>query len=163
MNLERKEIVWAARGLWEHQHDPDALDNGNLLIFDNQGKKGKGGMSRILEWNPSTSVVEWCYSGTTEVPFSSASRGCEELLPNGNVLITESNNGRLVEVTRDGQVAWEFHNPHRDEEKGNLVAVVYSAQRYRTDELTFLSAEQTARAGGSVRDQVAQNDAGERD
>ncbi|MCC7087445.1 MAG: hypothetical protein IT427_20775 [Pirellulales bacterium] len=146
LNIEREEIVWASRGIWEFQHDPDALDNGNLLIFDNQGNKGKGGKSRILEWNPETTAIEWAYVGDTKKPFETSSRGCQDLLPNGNVLITESNNGRLVEVTRDGKVAWEFHNPHRDAKKGDLVAVVYSAERYRAEQLTFLTSEQLAKA-----------------
>jgi hypothetical protein len=162
LNLERQEIVWASRGIWVHQHDPDALDNGNLLIYDNQGKQAKGGISRILEWNPSTSAIEWCYSGNAAEPFASSSRGCEQLLPNGNVLITESNNGRLVEVTRDGQIAWEFHNPHRDEEKGDLVAVVYSAQRYPTEELTFLTPGELARAKSTPPESVAQKSAAKR-
>lgn len=146
MNLEREEIVWAARGLWQEQHDPDVLDNGNILIFDNQGNKGLYGMSRIMEWNPATNAIDWCYEGSEDEPFQSASRGCEQVLPNGNLLITESNNGRLVEVTRDKKIAWEYHNPHRDNEKGQLVAVLYSAERYSAAELTFLTPQQVAAA-----------------
>jgi hypothetical protein len=156
MNLEREEIVWAARGMWQEQHDPDVLDNGNILIFDNQGNKGLYGMSRILEWNPATNNVEWCYDGNEQEPFQSTSRGCEQLLPNGNLLITESNNGRLVEVTRDKKIAWEYHNPHRDEEKGDLVAVLYSAERYHADTLTFLSPKPVA-TGEPSKDSLSAN------
>jgi hypothetical protein len=142
VNIEREEVVWAARGIWEFQHDPDPLDNGNLLIFDNRGNNGPGGISRILEWNPRSGAIDWCYVGTALEPFESNSRGCQELLPNGNMLITESNRGRLFEITRNGETVWEFNNPHRLEENKTLTGVMYSAQRYSRDALTFLGPEQ---------------------
>jgi hypothetical protein len=146
LNLERQEIVWAARGVWQYQHDPDPLPNGNILLFDNCGKRSAGGESRIIEWNPASGAIEWCFAGTEERKFESVSRGCQQLLPNGNVLITESNNGRLLEVTRDGLVAWEFNNPHRYQQKNKYVAVVCSGQRMAASELTFLKAASVARS-----------------
>jgi hypothetical protein len=38
-------------------------------------------------------------------------RGAQQRLPNGNTLITESEAGRLLEVTADGEVVWEYINP----------------------------------------------------
>ena len=32
-------------------------------------------------------------------------------LLNGNTLITESNEGRIIEVTNTGDIVWEFLNP----------------------------------------------------
>ncbi len=153
LNLKRQEIVWAAGGIWRGQHDPDPLENGNVLLFDNCGNRGAGGESRILEWNPVSGAVQWRFCGTEDKPFESVSRGCQQLLPNGNVLITESNNGRLLEVTRDQQVVWEFNNPHRYEETNKYVAVVSSAQRYAASELTFLnpaSATQPKESGSTA-------------
>ncbi|MCC7083488.1 MAG: hypothetical protein IT427_00610, partial [Pirellulales bacterium] len=106
INLQREEVVWAARGMWKGQHDCDPLENGNIMLFDNRGNCGDGGTTRILEWNPRTGAIEWCYRGSREQFFESESRGGQQLLPNGNVLITESNNGRIFEVTRDGEIAW---------------------------------------------------------
>ncbi|HZL89330.1 MAG TPA: arylsulfotransferase family protein [Pirellulaceae bacterium] len=154
LNLKRREIVWVARGVWLWQHDPDPLANGNILLFDNCGKRTAGGESRILEWNPVSGAIEWSFRGTDERKFESLSRGCQQLLPNGNVLITESNNGRLLEVTRDGQVAWEFNNPHRYEETNKYVAVVTSAQRLAASELTFLKPASAAESNPS-RSQAA--------
>jgi hypothetical protein len=138
VNLERGEVVWAARGIWERQHDCDPLPSGNILLFDNQGRRAAGGRSRILEWNPSTGAIAWEFAGSAERPFESLARGSQQLLRNGNVLITESNNGRLLEVARDGQIVWEFINPDRFEGRPDRIAVVCSAVRYRRDELTFL-------------------------
>ena len=33
-------------------------------------------------------------------------------LPNGNTLVCEGASGRIFEVTRDGEMVWEFLNPH---------------------------------------------------
>ena len=35
-------------------------------------------------------------------------------MPNGNTLITDSNNGRVFEVTKNGEVVWEFYNIDTD-------------------------------------------------
>jgi hypothetical protein len=108
------------------------------MLFDNKGRRAAGGRSRIIEWNPNTGAVVWQYAGTAERPFESLARGCQQQLPNGNVLITESNNGRLLEITRDGQIVWEFINPDRFEGRQERIAVVCSGVRYRQDELPFL-------------------------
>jgi hypothetical protein len=50
-------------------------------------------------------------------------------LPNGNTLITESDGGRLFEVTADGQIVWEFVNPVRGGEKAGLIAILTWAAR----------------------------------
>ena len=43
--------------------------------------------------------------------------------PNGNTLMVESDNGRLVEATRDGRIVWEFINPNMSEEREPSVIV----------------------------------------
>jgi hypothetical protein len=138
VNLDREEVVWAAHGIWQRQHDPDILENGNIMVFDNLGNLGAGGRSRVLEWNPVNGAVAWRYCGNKEKPFESSTRGCQQLLPNGNVLITESNAGRLLEVTHDDQIVWEFCSPDRSGDNNELVAMVTSGQRYDADDLTFL-------------------------
>ena len=43
LDVEDEEIIWATRGPWLRQHDPDLLANGDILLFDNQGHLGPGG------------------------------------------------------------------------------------------------------------------------
>ena len=98
LDLDEERIVWAVRGPWLAQHDPDILANGNILLFDNLGNfldadgsdaEGGGGRSRILEFDPSTMEIAWQYAGTDEEPFESDVRASQERLANGNTLITE--------------------------------------------------------------------------
>jgi hypothetical protein len=132
LDIESEKIVWALRGGWIAQHDPDVLTNGNILMYDNLGGFGEGGRTRILEVDPVSGGVVWRYEGSAEQPFFSEARGAQERLPNGNTLITETAGGRLFEVTPDGRMVWEFINPVRAEhpETGKpIVPIVSWAQR----------------------------------
>ena len=105
-------IKWSGGpGVVDHQHQPTALKNGNVLVFDN-GPLAK--RSRVLEVDPGGGKIVWSYQGTPPGSFFSAIGGGCQALPNGNVLITESVKGRVFEVTRAGQTVWDFHNPDMD-------------------------------------------------
>ena len=127
LDLEREQIVWALRGPWLRQHDADLLPDGRMLLFDNEG--GAGGKSRILEFDPTTLAITWSYAGDDEHGFYSRVRSGQERLPNGNTLITESDGGRLLEVTRAGEIVWEYLNPERGGAAGELIPIVSWGQR----------------------------------
>ncbi|SCX81305.1 arylsulfotransferase family protein [Thiohalorhabdus denitrificans] len=138
LDPETEEVVWALRGPWLSQHDPDILPNGNLLLFDNRGHFGPGDRSRIAEVDPSTGGVVWAFSGDEERPLESRIRGAQQPLDNGNILITESNGGRLLEITPDGEVVWEYVNPRRamDEDGKSFTPVVSWGQRVTPEYLS---------------------------
>jgi hypothetical protein len=130
LDPERGEIVWARTGGWRRQHQPTFLDDGNLLMFDNRGPGGDPARekSRVIEVDPRTGAVVWQYGGPGGDLFSKTLGSCQRL-PNGNTLITESENGRALEVTRDGRVVWELYNPNRAGEHRELVAVLFEVIR----------------------------------
>ncbi len=110
---------------------------GNILIFDNGGQAGLGkpspcaptgycnatrAYSRVLEIDPVTLKVVWSYNDPSEFPGSVEeltitdnlfSHYCSsaDRLPNGNTLITEFLHGRIIEVTPEREIVWEFINP----------------------------------------------------
>ncbi len=142
LDLAQERIVWAVRGPWLAQHDPDILANGNMLLFDNLGNfldaegndaEGAGGRSRIIEFDPATTEIVWQYAGTDLAPFESDVRASQERLANGNTLITEETGGRILEVTPAGEIVWEFVNPvraeGRGEDGGDLIPILSWAQR----------------------------------
>ena len=96
-----------------HQHAPVALENGNILAFDNGNfRTGKHvAFSRVLEINPTTHEVVWSYADELVNAFYTAYMGSAQRLPNGNTHITESSTGRLFEVTPAGEVVWEYIIP----------------------------------------------------
>ncbi len=134
--------VWATSGPWHFPHDPDPLDNGNILIFDNCHTFGTQALSRVVEFDPRSSQIEWSFSQAEgSAPLLSQVRSCQQLLANGNVLITESDHGRLLEVTHDGKVVWEYINPIRGGDRDELTPVVSGGTRYGYVDLPFLMSE----------------------
>ena len=91
-------------------------------------------------WNmiPRRETLFGSITGTAESPFRSDLRSRQQLLPGGNVLITEADGGRLLEVTRSGEVVWEYMNPIRGGEDEELIPVVCGGRRYSAKELPFL-------------------------
>jgi hypothetical protein len=108
-------IEWLLTGPWRHQHTPSLLPGGGLLLFDNLGAEGR--RSRVLEVDPVSGETLWSWDGGEEGFFSGV-MGAAQGLANGNVLVVASTQGRVVEVTRDGTVVWEYRNPHRVEVGG---------------------------------------------
>ena len=101
------------------QHAPVALPNGRILLFDNgpfRVDTGAQPFSRVLEIDPATKQIAWTYedglnAGSRHFFFSSRVSNAQRL-PNGNTLINEGLYGRFFEVTPDGDVVWEYVNPH---------------------------------------------------
>jgi hypothetical protein len=121
VDTEKEEIVWHwGVGELDKPHNALLLDNGNISIFDNgTGRK----YSRVIELNPVTETIEWEYKASPLKKFFSKTRGAAQKLPNGNVLITESDRGRVFEITREGKTVWEFFNPHLSKKKEKRAAI----------------------------------------
>jgi outer membrane protein assembly factor BamB len=110
VDLEQEKVVWAITGDWKMQHQPTVLDNGNMLLFDNQGHHGT---SKVIEFDPLTQQTVWAYKGDDENGFYSPVLGSNQRLPNGNTLITESCAGRAFVVAPEGAVVWDFIDSKR--------------------------------------------------
>ena len=129
LDPDRGKLVWAMRGSWVGQHDPDMLVNGHILLFDNNGHFGTHGQSRVIEVDPKDERIVWSYAGSADAPLDSRIRSAQQRLANGNTLITESDGGRLLEVTQQGEIVWEYVNPVRGGEGERLIPVVSWGQR----------------------------------
>ncbi|WP_251978379.1 arylsulfotransferase family protein [Salinicola avicenniae] len=143
-----QEIKWATRGPWIRQHDPDVLPNGDIALFDNRGHyHAAEGETRILEFDPRTMAIRWQYAGTAEHPLESEIRGDQHRLDNGNTLISESDGGRLVEVTRDGRIAWEYVVPTRGGPNHDRIPIIGWSQRLDPDDFDASFARSLMPAG----------------
>jgi len=125
-NMETKKAVWKwGIGELDGPHHPTLLPNGHLLVFDNGMRRG---YSRVLELDPVTQKIVWEYRANPPEHFFTVSRGANQRLPNGNTLITNSDNGHVFEVTGEGGVVWEFYNPELDRDE-NKRATIYRMMR----------------------------------
>lgn len=130
LDTKRHRMTWGTVGPWRAPHDPTLTPDGKLLIFDNAGH---GGFSRVIELDLRGAVPTWMYAGTPPEAFSSLFCGSARRLPNGNTLIAESTRGRVLEVTTEGQVVWEFTNPKRAGNNKALVAAIFDLVRLPAD------------------------------
>lgn len=104
LDLTSERVVWSLFGPFRKQHEA-RLVGGSVLLFDNTGL---GQQSRVMEIDAETGEEVWSY---TEDGFFSMGAGAQQRLPNGNTLVTESEKGRIIEITREGRVVWEYVNP----------------------------------------------------
>ena len=154
IDMDTGRAVWAGHGPWRAQHDPDMLPNGRMLVFDNRGHLGPHGASRVLEFDPVSMGITWEFTGTAEAGFYSAIRSGQQALPNGNLLITESDAGHIIEVTRDREIVWEFWHPARaaagQPRPKPYIPVITDAQRIAPDHVQFeLRGARPRQAAGS--------------
>ena len=92
----------------------------------------------MLEFDPADNAVVWMYAVDHKNPLYSRIRSNQQLLPNGNLLIQSHVPGRMFEITREGDIVWNFYNPHRLEEGGEeLIASISGAMRIPRDRLDF--------------------------
>ena len=119
-----------------HQHDPTQLENGNVLVFDNgwHGSQSPSAGSRVIEVNPRTNEIAWSYQTRPPWDFFSSFLSGAQRLPNGNTLVCAGMTGRLLEVTLEGDVVWEYVNPFfGDDERFGRSNHVFRAYRYPPD------------------------------
>lgn len=128
-------IKWVSNGPTLGQHDPDFRSDGTVTSLDNRPlgstKKegsypGRNGGSRIVAIRPGDMRHSVPFSSSPEHPFYTPYRGKHQFLPNGNLLIAETDVGRAFEVTADSEIVWEFVNGW-DETR---VGWVTGAERY---------------------------------
>ena len=123
-------VKWHMQHPLVKQHDPDFEPDGHIVIFDNRDDMTQSGMrlgpSRLLRVNPVTNEFSTVYPLSDAEPFYTQTGGKHQLLANGNRLITESNAGRVFEVSPDGEVLWNWVI----EPRGELVPEVLEGSRY---------------------------------
>lgn len=93
------------------QHDATLTSDGQVVVFDNRKPADN---SRAVIVDPVSSSVTRVIGGPgSEEPlrFFSLGRGLAQALPNGNIMVVASNEGRVLEVTEDDRVVWEFWSP----------------------------------------------------
>jgi hypothetical protein len=133
----REKLTWHwGPGVLEKQHQPTLLDNGHILVFDNGERERK--YSRVVEIDPLEKKIVWQYRANPPRKFFSVSRGGNQRLPNGSTLITESDRGRVFEVTPAGKIVWEFYNPRLNKRQKTRAAIYRLTRVWDTTPYPFL-------------------------
>jgi hypothetical protein len=107
-------IKWSLSHPFFGQHDPDFTEDGNITVFDNHSDWGYGIYrneekgSRIIQIEPSTKKVTTIYGWKKNQYFFTDIGGKQQHLPNGNILITEVDPGRVFEINAEGEIVWDW-------------------------------------------------------
>jgi hypothetical protein len=125
-------IKWISKDEFRAQHQPSLLLSDSILVFDNQWRDG---FSRVAEIDIKTKKIIWQYAAEKKNKFFSGTRGGAQRLPNGNTMITNSNRGKIFEVTPNGNVVWSFKNPEEKASRGRKFrAAIYRSKRFTEEQ-----------------------------
>jgi hypothetical protein len=129
-------VKWRRIGPWVRQHDPDFQADGTISLFNNNSDNTADGRvlggSNIMKIDPEAENPTILYGATTEQNIYTNTRGNHQILGNGNILITQFEAGRIVEVNQAGEIVWEFINRY----DAAQVAEISQAIRYPADYFT---------------------------
>jgi len=138
LGMEKGVTLWSQQGPFGMQHAPRFGRNGDIILFNNfLTPEG----SSVMTLDPRTRRVTSDYTGPESEPLYSRRSGQIQVLPNGNTLVVETNGGRALELTEDGEVVWEFRSPYRVHDGMNRVAHLYSLERIEETEVSWLSSD----------------------
>lgn len=116
---ESLDVKWHASDPFIAQHDPDFIGDGWIGVFDNNtdgtGRGMQLGGTRIVALQPHTDSMEVRFPTPHSEPFYTAGLGKWHLLENGNMLLAETESGRVVKVDSTGRTVWEWVHPSYDE------------------------------------------------
>jgi hypothetical protein len=127
-------LAWKYGADLNHQHHATVLRNGNVQVFDNGPHRVGQARSAVVEIDPKTSNVVWQWTANPEAQFFSAHISGAQRLAGENVLVCEGRTGRLFEITRRGEVVWEWISPFNvTNAQGQNQAWVFRALRYGPD------------------------------
>ncbi len=124
LDPESLKIKFLSIGRFLRQHDPDFLPGDRISVFDNRNLKPSTGpeplSSRILEIDASNGSAKVALQVRDDSRFFTAIMGVHERLANGNILVSSSDEGRVMEFAPDGTIVWRYDNRLSDGKNGRV-------------------------------------------
>lgn len=113
-------IVWMKQGPWTAQHDVDVVDDHRIAVFNNNMQNR--GLGQVVQGNNEILVYDFA-TGEVTSPFRdlfekyqirTESEGLFKWLPDGHLLVEETDAGRFLIFAPDGRLAAENVNRAAD-------------------------------------------------
>ena len=119
VDRDLKKILWSFQypdSLSSNLHDAQILENGHLLVYNNEVSDGQKEYSTLDEYDLVARKRVWRYMASPPDSFSAKVGGGVQRLKSGNFFYSDLTKvGRFVEVTPQGQQVWSFENPFVDD------------------------------------------------
>ncbi len=131
-------IIWKGVGHTYHQHDVDILDNHRISIFNNNSKNFVSGNvvdghNEVLIYDFETDeYISYLGKSMKDNDIRTITEGRNQILPNGDLFIEESNYGRSLYFNSDGSLKWSHVNRSSD---GRVWVVAWSRIIYNEKDL----------------------------
>jgi len=111
------QIVWKWTGPFSQQHDVDILDDHTISIFNNNSinvigdKNVLDGNSEVIIYNFKTNkYYSYLKKSLINNNVKTRTQGRSQILPNGDLIIEETNYARTLYFNADGSLRWTFLN-----------------------------------------------------
>jgi hypothetical protein len=107
-------VIWVRQGPWAMQHDVSVIDDHRISVFDNHWRfaapEGEvDGANRIPVFDFATGRVSYPYAaGTQRNRIMTRAQGRATPLANGDMMIEETERGRLLRMAPDGTLRWRY-------------------------------------------------------
>jgi hypothetical protein len=119
-------------GRFFYQHDvrwvPDGWENaGNLVVLNNGRDRPGGPWTSVDEWTPpirgdgrypiadgeawGPKALAWQFTAEDRESFFAPFIPGANRIANGNTMVCDGTGGRVLEVTRDREIVWEYRSP----------------------------------------------------
>ena len=132
-------IIWKGVGPFFHQHDVDLLDNHRISIFNNNSKVTKNG--EVVDGNSEVLIYDFKKNEYSKyLPESlikknvgTITQGRSQILPNGDLLVEETNYARTLYFDSNGSLQWTHYNRA---DNGGVFLIHWSRILYTQEDIT---------------------------
>jgi hypothetical protein len=107
-------VLWWRSGPWSFEHDVSVIDDHRITIFDNHWRvafpEGEvDGLNRVPVYDFATDQVSFPYAAaTTRNAIRTHAQGRATPLPNGDLMLEETERGRVIRTSADGILRWRY-------------------------------------------------------
>ena len=127
-------IIWKGIGPFFWQHDVDILDDHKISVFNNKikGVVVDGNNELIIYDFKKNQYSKYLSQSLRENRIKTNSQGLNQILPNDDLFIQESNYGRSLYFNADGSLRWEHLNRAKN---GKTYHIGWSRILYTKDDI----------------------------
>ncbi|MDC0096521.1 arylsulfotransferase family protein [Amylibacter sp.] len=136
------EVIWTGTGKFYHQHDVDILDEQRISFFNNNSKDAFNGdivdgFNEIVMYDfESNNYSYYLHDSMNELNMITLTEGTHEIMNNSDLVVEETNYGRISYLNSNGAVKWQYLNRATD---GKVYPVSWSRLLYKEKDVAEIN------------------------